>query len=434
MKVTTLIRFTSGLGLAVGLTVGLGVSPVAAQPAPTYAVTDLGTLGGDSFALDINLRGQIVGTCRAAAGNEQAFLYSGGVMSPLGTLGGAYSYAYAINQLSDVAGDSATVGGLQHAYLWRGGAMTDLGTLGGGRSQANGLNTRRQVVGWAYLASGTYHAFLSQNGAITDIGASSDGWSIATDIDELGRIVGYYQAAGGMRPFRWAVGVVDDLGSLGGTTGGANKINLFGEIAGWSSYADNTARPVIFRGGAIVDLGTLGGNDGSAWGINDLGRAVGYSLTGDGWWHAILYRRGVLYDLNGLIPPAAGVELIAATAIDDLGRIVGFGCFGGQLAGRDCNGGQVRAFLLTPPPGQMLQELIELLGRFRRLRVGVNSLPADLDRASRCIDLGDTVCLHGRLSALANEVEAQTGKVLTEEEARLLATPEEGLRATQDDR
>ncbi len=434
MKVTTVTRVTLGLALAVGLAVGFGTLPATAQPAPSYTVTDLGTLGGDSFALDINLSGQIVGTCRTTLGHEQAFLYSGGVMSALGTLGGAYSYAYAINQVGDIAGDSTTGGGLQHAYVWRGGLMTDLGTLGGERSQANGINTRGQVVGWAYPASGTWHAFLFENGAMTDIGGDFLGARVATDVDELGRVVGYHDAPEGSLPFRWVAGVASDLGSLGGTRGGANKINLFGEIAGWSSYADNEARPVIFRGGAIVDLGTLGGNDGSAWGINDVGRAVGYSLTGDGRWHAILHRRGVLYDLNDLIRSNSRVELIAATAIDELGRIVGFGCFGGTLAGRDCNGGQVRAILLTPPPGQMLQDLIELLTRFRRLRVGADSLRADLDRASRCIDLGDTGCLHSRLSAIANEVEAQAGKALRKEEARLLAAAVEGLRATQDDR
>ena len=432
MKVTTLIRFASGLGLAVGLTVELGVSPVAAQPAPTYTVTNLGTLGGDSFALDINLRGQITGTCRAAAGHEQAFVRSGGVMTPLGTLGGAYSFAYAINQVGDVAGDGETADGLQHAYLWRGGAMTDLGTLGGGRSQANGINSQDQVVGWAYLASGTYHAFLSQNGAITDIGASFDGRSIATDIDELGRIVGYYDAPGGSRPFRWAAGVTSDLGTLGGTAGGANKINLFGETAGWSSYADNKARPVIFRGGAIVDLGTLGGEEGSAWGINDLGRAVGYSYTSDNRRHAMLFRRGVLYDLNDLIPADAGVELIAAAAIDDLGRIVGNGCFGGQVVGRDCNGGEMRAVLLTPPFGQMLRDLIELLSRLGPRGGRANSLRATLERADRCVGRADAACLRGPLTAFTEELQAQAGEELTEEHARLLAAAAEGLRATQE--
>lgn len=428
MKVTTLIRFASGLGLAVGLTVGLDAVPAGAQPAPTYTVTDLGTLGGDSFALDINLRGQIVGTCRATGGREQAFLYSGGMMTPLGTLGGDYSYAYAINQVGNVAGDAATTDGSQHAYMWRAGLMTDLGTLGGARSQANGINSRGQVVGWAYPASGTQRAFLFENGVMTDIGSTLSGGSIATDIDEFGRVVGYYDAPGGSRPFRWASGAFDDLGTLGG----ANKINLFGEIAGWSSYADSKARPVIFRGGAIVDLGSLGGDDGAAWGINDLGRAVGFSLTGDGKQHAFLYRGGTLHDLNDLIPAAAGVELMAAPAIDDLGRIVGYGCFGGQLVKSTCNGGQVRAVLLNPPFGQMLRDLIDLLNRLGSRRGRANSLRATLEFADRCPNGGDAACLRGSLTALADQLQAQDGEALPEGHARLLAAAIEGLKATQE--
>jgi probable HAF family extracellular repeat protein len=427
MKFTTITKVTFSLALALGLMVGFGTSPAAAQPAPTYTVTDLGTLGGDSFALDINLRGQIVGTCRTPLG-EQAFLYSGGEMSPLGTLGGAYSYAYAINQLGDIAGNSETKDGLQHAYLWPGDAMKDLGTLGGGRSQANGINSRGQVVGWAYPASGTWRAFLYENDAMTEIDTGSEGWSIANDINEFGRVVGQYQTPEGARPFLWVDGVVSDLGTLGG----ANKINLFGNIAGFSNDAPLKARPVIFRGGTIVDLGSLGGDDGQAWGINDLGNAVGYSLTGDGRWHAILYRGGLLYDLNTLIAADSGVELIAATAIDDRGRIVGFGCFGGQLAGRDCIGGQVRAVLLTPANGQALQHLLDLIGQLGLPKGTATSLLVKLDHALRCAVRSDVACMCNSLNAFVNKVSAQAGKKLTEEEAQLLLTAAQGLMATLD--
>ncbi len=419
-------RVTLGVVLAVGLTVGSGTSPATAQSTPSYTVTELGTLGGDCWALDLNLRGQIVGTCRAAAGHEQAFMYSDGAMIPLGTLGGAYSYAYAINQLGDVVGDSATAGGLQHAYLLHGGVMTDLGTLGGGRSQANGINSRGQIVGWAYPAAGTWHAFLVQNGAIADIGTSFSGWSIANDIDELGRVVGSYQTDGASRPFRWIAGVASDLG----TVGGASKINLFGEIAGWANYAPLKARPVIFRGGAIVDLGSLGGDDGAAWGINDLGRAVGYSTTSGGGSHAFLHRAGTLYDLNSRIPAGAGVELIAATAIDDLGRIVGYGCSGGRVVARDCSGGQIRAVLLTPTGGQAVQEIIDLIGQLDLPKGTATSLLAKLDRALKCADRTDVVCMCNALKAFINEVNAQAGKKLTEDEAQLLLSAAEGLMAT----
>jgi probable HAF family extracellular repeat protein len=339
--------------LALGFAPGAGTLPVAAQGEPAYTVTDLGTIGGDCFPADINLRGQVVGTCLETTGSGQvyrAFLYRNGAMTPLGTLGGDYSYAYTINLAGDIAGDSETADGLQHAFLWKKGAMSDLDTLGGGRSQANGINSRGMVVGWSYPATGPYHAFLYENGVMTDIGVG-DGWSIATDINELGRVVGYYQSGGTTLPFLWLRGTATTLPTLGGSSNGASRINLFGAVAGWSGDAGGVVHPVVFRGAAITDLGTLGGTEGSAWGINDRGDVVGYSLTNGGARHAFLYRGGALHDLNDLIPPSAGIELMAASGIDDLGRIIANGCSGGQVTGSSCDGGQIRAVLLRPEGG-----------------------------------------------------------------------------------
>lgn len=49
------------------------------------------------------------------------------------------------------------------AFLWRGGALTDLRTLGGTNSEASGVNERGTVVGRAQAADGTYHAFAWDN-------------------------------------------------------------------------------------------------------------------------------------------------------------------------------------------------------------------------------------------------------------------------------
>ncbi len=57
-----------------------------------YSVTDLGTLPGytnRSYANGINSSGQVVGLVENASNAYRAFLYSGGTMQDLGTLGGA---------------------------------------------------------------------------------------------------------------------------------------------------------------------------------------------------------------------------------------------------------------------------------------------------------------------------------------------------------
>ncbi len=55
-------------------------------------------------------------------------------VTDLGTLGGSFSFskAVAINEAGQVIGDAHTADyGSFHAFVWEGGVMTDLGTLGG---------------------------------------------------------------------------------------------------------------------------------------------------------------------------------------------------------------------------------------------------------------------------------------------------------------
>lgn len=83
---------------------------------------------------------------------SHAFLYSGGVMQDLGTLGMGSSFAHGINNNRQVTGDSQTTGGASHAFLYSNGTMNDLGTLGGSGSQGIGINAIGQVVGTSYLS------------------------------------------------------------------------------------------------------------------------------------------------------------------------------------------------------------------------------------------------------------------------------------------
>src|SRR5215467_12555769 len=101
-----------------------GAFAAGASAQSSYTVTDLGTFSGSNSAkvADINKGGQIVGTSA-----NHAFLWSNGVMTDLGTLGGSVSMAYSINDSGVVVGEAATMTGEMHAFVWQNGVMKDLG-------------------------------------------------------------------------------------------------------------------------------------------------------------------------------------------------------------------------------------------------------------------------------------------------------------------
>ncbi|HTQ10601.1 MAG TPA: PEP-CTERM sorting domain-containing protein [Fimbriimonadaceae bacterium] len=164
-------------------------------------MTNLGTLpGGDnSYATGINEAGQISGYSSAAThGPVVSFLYSGGTMTNVGTLGGSSSQAFGINATGQMAGYSL-VGGdaYDHAYLYSSGVMHDLGTLTGGNSYGYGLNDAGQVVGDDQSPTNVNRAFVWSGGTMTDLNtlldSSGAGWSLSSafGISDSGEIVGY---------------------------------------------------------------------------------------------------------------------------------------------------------------------------------------------------------------------------------------------------
>jgi probable HAF family extracellular repeat protein len=171
---------------------------------PDAAVIDLGTFGGvEAVATAINNRGQIAGWFFGTDGRYHAFLTSPGgyAAQDLGSLGAnTNTYAYAVNDLGDIVGSSGVLdnAGIEqsHAFLYTGGQMHDLGTLGGAFSYAYGINDFGQIVGWSELADGNgQHAFVYLKGQMLDLNdllsATPSGWTVtgANGINERSQII-----------------------------------------------------------------------------------------------------------------------------------------------------------------------------------------------------------------------------------------------------
>ena len=150
----------------------------------------------------INDRGQI-----AANRNQQAFLYSNGVLKALGDLSPDpnpdWAGALDVNDRGQVVGYAGTgqfgqFGYTYHAFLYSDGRMQDLGTLGGQSSEATAVNNAGHIVGQAGNVAGDTGGvpFLYRDGRMYELGtlltdrAGGVELLFATDINDAGQIVG----------------------------------------------------------------------------------------------------------------------------------------------------------------------------------------------------------------------------------------------------
>jgi probable HAF family extracellular repeat protein len=230
--------------------------PVTSTGSP---MVDLGTLGGpSSYAYDVNSSFQIVGESEiSSAGYVHGFLYSGGVMTDIGTFpGGSNSYAFGISESGKVVGTSDN-GSAYHAFVYSGGVMTDLGTLGGVNSRAYAINDTSGIVGDSHIAGYATRAFLYKNGTMTNLGTlNGSSYSTANDINSAGEIVGLstYSPSSDTHAFIYKNGVMYDLNTLAASAGllsngstvgfvslgAATSVNDGKFITGWGMYYDGT--------------------------------------------------------------------------------------------------------------------------------------------------------------------------------------------------
>jgi probable HAF family extracellular repeat protein len=244
-------------------------------------------------------------------------------------------------------------------------SIVELGELGGTAGSANGINDRGWITGTDNLSGNlTTVATLWVNGSTVPLGNlggpnSAVAWPVknnngvivgiseTADADPLGEYFSCYPFfATGVptgqicKGFRWQNGQMTPLPPFsGGYSSYATGVNNRGQVVGWAengvhdptcdtSFQILQFRAVIWQpNGQMQELPPLpGDNTSAATAINDLGQVVG--ISGDcgvavgsvSARHAVLWQNGVPTDLGNI----GGDAWNTPTAINNQGTIAGF--------------------------------------------------------------------------------------------------------------
>src|SRR6266853_3513317 len=243
-------------------------------------------------------------------------------VSDLPGLGGTSNGGNSINDQTWVAGYARLPDRNRHAALWRNSLLTDLFTLGGPNSSVtwNVKNTAGIIVGIPQTA---------------DPQLLGESWSSAAFYSTPNN-VGYINLG-----FIWQNNQMRGLLPFsGGNNGFATGANNFGQAVGWAENGvHDTAcvspqvlqfRPAVWTLGpdSIQDLPLIAGDSsGAATAINDIGQIVGISGICDQAVgshtakHAVLWENGTVTDIY---PNSPAPWWNTPTAINQRGDVVGF--------------------------------------------------------------------------------------------------------------
>lgn len=293
-------------------------------------------------------------------GTDEAYVYNNGNLAdggflPLGfsptglTDAGTVTGQFLLQVSVGLQGTSYTQG-----YFYNGSGWFGIeNPFANDSASSVGMASNGSLVGNATTPSGTSHAIVWQsNGTWVDLNALASGYSniTAQSVNAAGVITGSADGKAFISNGT-TITTLNDPASLSST---GNAISADSRVAGSRVLSGGIERAFVTDSlGVINDLGTLGGLNSAALGLNSLGQVVGWSLNAAGQQRAFLYSNGVMTDLNTLLTLNGEWLIQSAIAINQSGII---------LATAVNAFGEYRTVLLTPEVPEPSTHLLSLIG------------------------------------------------------------------------
>ena len=409
----------------------IGAGPAEAQGPPMYDVQEIELISGSKPA-DLNNRGEVVGGTFGKYVPPKigfaAFYWIDGVLVDLGAnWENNTSSAVSVNNsgviLGTVEGDGDeldrmfeidTEGNISYPMPFD--SVVDV--------RAKAINDAGQIVGTYQLAPNSISVpFFWDRTTVYDLVPSWADLVFLGDLNNLGQVAGASrEGVCGNSGFLWETNFFTDFGACDDWIV-ANDINDATQIVGSMYFeGDNQKHAFLFKDSEFTDLGVLGGEETSvAYSINNRGWIVGDSSSEfPPSRRAFIYIDGVMYDLNDFVSTETW-HLTKALKINDRGQIL--------MAANPASAFSGVYLLMTPLGVDSIPGLIELIGSFELHKGIEHSLVVKLEHANEALADGDVERACNLLRAFINQVNAQTGKKITETQAEEILEAVENIRA-----
>jgi probable HAF family extracellular repeat protein len=306
-------------------------------PSLSYAVIDLteATTSSQAEPLVIDESSRVGGSIGASS-LQRGLLYGklleGGAVLDSGMSNLVHrvtSLSVSADLLTSFDGGSYVQNNIRRAYRNVGGVTKDLGWNYG--SEVTAINRRGTVVGVA-TNSGAIRAFTLPR-SVDQLTAS---WllpfvgGVATAIDAADNVFGWFPTNGVEHAWRYSnLGEVTFIPPPSSyKSSRIQSASDDGATAAGYLVKQNDGRShaaIYFPGSATWRVVNTNWISSKAYGVNAAQQSVGEAEVSGGVTHAFLYMNGQAYDLNTLLGPDSEWTLVKATAINNLGQIVGVG-------------------------------------------------------------------------------------------------------------